>query len=86
MILRLVKIGTKWFHLDGPKFFFQTSLAATSTTRAPADDQFWHLCDVENYVICMKIGIKWFQNSPLGSCLKTPIKIIPVQKQSFWAR
>ena len=67
MILRLVKIGTKWFHLDGPKFFFQTSLVATSTTRAPADDQFWHLCKVENYVICIKIGINSVHKSPTGS-------------------
>ena len=82
MILRLVKIGTKWFHLDGPNIFFQTSLAATSTTRAPADDQFWHLCDVENYVICMKIGIKWFQNSPLGSRSNTT-RVGPLQIETM---
>ena len=52
--------------------FFQTSLAATSTTRAPADDQFWQLFDVENYVICMKFGTNRVQNSPLGSCSTRP--------------
>ena len=46
---------------------FQTSPAARPNTRAPADDQFWHLCKVENYVICIKIGINSVHKSAIGS-------------------
>ena len=67
MILQLVSIGLKIVQLAGQFFGFQTTLLATPTTRSPADDQFWHLCDVENYVICMKTALKIIKLLVVGS-------------------